>query len=31
VGVTVTDVLMVLLMVGFFVVAGLFAVWLDRV
>ena len=27
----VTDVLMVILMVGFFVLAGLFVGWLDRV
>jgi len=27
----VTDALMVVLMVGFFVLAGLFVVWLDRV
>jgi len=26
-----TDVLMVVLMVGFFVLAGLFVAWLDRV
>jgi hypothetical protein len=29
--VTVTDALMVVLMVGFFVLAGLFVAWLDRV
>jgi len=27
----VTDILMVVLMVGFFVLAGLFVSWLDRV
>ncbi len=29
--ITVTDALMVVLMVGFFVLAGLFVAWLDRV
>jgi hypothetical protein len=29
--VTVTDALMVVLMVGFFILAGLFVAWLDRV